>query len=76
MLDTATTERLKLAATFLNNIGVGMILTGGVAPGVALYIGAVRPDVNWNEAQVVLGALITLGFILHSAGSLLLRRLS
>ncbi len=66
-------ERLKLTANFLNILAAGTVITGGVAPLVA----AIFQTSVVSLAGGSLGSLICLavGYLLHSAGRSLLRRL-
>lgn len=52
----ADNEKAKLEATMLNNVGVGLILTGVVAPFIAwLYNLSSMPDVS--PVTLILGAI-------------------
>jgi hypothetical protein len=65
-------ERLKLLATFVNGLGIAMFAVGALAPTVSsLYAaGTLTPF-----AQIISIICVLSAFILHYAGSLVLRRL-
>lgn len=64
--DDIHNERLKLFANWMNALGSGIVITGGVAPIIAGIVG-LRPTAEINP--FVLGALsliwILVGFGLH-----------
>ncbi|WP_254984602.1 hypothetical protein [Rhodopseudomonas palustris] len=70
---SATNEQIKLSATFVNNIGVGFIIAGIVAPGLSLL-----SDKPMLSDAAFLGAGLgcaVLGLALHSLGRSALRRI-
>jgi hypothetical protein len=67
-------EKAKLHATFLNNVGVGCITAGVVAPTFALLISGISIE------RAVLVALVSViwflaGLLLHSWGQATLERM-
>jgi len=68
-------ERTKLTATFMNGLGVAMVVAGGVAPLVALSYGL--PGAAGGSTVAFVGAGWMLGgFALHFVARWLLRGLS
>lgn len=71
-LDTVHNERTKLTATWLNNLGVGAIVAGVIAPSISA-IG------NGDEAVIPLVstglAWILVGIALHMLGRKILGRM-
>ncbi|MCB8837599.1 hypothetical protein [Aurantimonas sp. VKM B-3413] len=66
-------ERLKLTANFLNIVGAGTLVTGGIAPLLGSIFGTAPVDL----ATAVLGWAICLllGSSLHLVGRFFLKRL-
>lgn len=66
-------ERLKLTANFLNILAAGTVITGGVAPLIAAIFQTAA--VGLSEAFLASLICLVIGYLLHSAGRSLLRRL-
>ena len=64
-------ERLKYAATALNNLGVASIVTGGVAPLVGVMTGALQhADSYWVKLFATCWVLLGVGLIATVQGVL------
>lgn len=68
----AINERLKLTATFVNNIGVALLAAGVFVPGISLF--SANPTVSRNEYLVIVGGCVVLALALHWSGRRLLER--
>jgi hypothetical protein len=70
-------EQVKLTAGFLNSIASGIVVTGGVAPLVAVYFGVTGPSqVSTVGLLVSEVAWIAWGIALHVTARRILRRLT
>ncbi|QDL99016.1 hypothetical protein FLL57_17650 [Rhodopseudomonas palustris] len=73
LIQSAANQQIKLAATFVNNIGVGFIIAGIIAPGLSMLTD--RPMLT---KEAFLGAGLrcaVLGVVLHLLGRSALRRI-
>ncbi len=75
-LSDAQKEQIKLRATFLNNIGIGVMLVGVFTPIVRLMNGDMSTQVGIVSLAGSLLGCFFLGLALHFAGTKLLGRLS
>ncbi len=67
-------EQLKLTATLCNNLTVAFLVTGAIAPIIALNYGISRPQGEiWGEFLLLWA---TLGGVLHHAGRAILKGLA
>lgn len=66
-------EQLKLAATASNNIGVAFVVTGVIAPAVALAYGISEPHGRFWAAFTILW--LTMGVSSHLIGRSILKDL-
>lgn len=75
-LSDARKEQIKLRATFLNGIGIGVMLIGVFTPVTRMIYGDMRPDISqiWL-AGGTLGCFV-LGSTLHVLAGWILRGLS
>ncbi|MBW6421185.1 hypothetical protein KX729_06995 [Rhizobium sp. XQZ8] len=74
-LSDATKEQIKLRATFLNNIGIGVILVGVLTPTTRLIYGDISTQVSPIWLIVSPLACFLLGLALHLAAMKTLERL-
>ncbi len=75
-LTDAQKEQIKLRATFLNNIGIGVMLIGVFTPIVrAMYEPAA---LSGSLASIITTMVVcfSFGLVLHFSGGLILKRLS
>jgi len=64
-------EQIKLTATLWNNLAVAFLVTGAIAPIVALTYGISTPHGEvWGEFLLL---WVTLGGVLHVAGRAILK---
>ena len=76
MSDVARNERIKLTATFLNTVGSGSVVVGGITPIAAVAFGIqAGPTRPIATAFAIAGAFIAFGVALHWLARLFLRRL-
>ncbi len=68
--DAARYERIKLTATFVNNLGVSIITVGVIGPGLSLLSNT--PLITPNQFLAIASGCILLGLILHLNGRRLL----
>ena len=75
-LSDARKEQIKLRATFLNGIGMGVMLIGVLTPLTRIIYGDLRLDISpyWLAGGAI--ACFVLGIALHWAGSMILKGLS
>ncbi len=75
MLPEAQKEQVKLRATFLNNIGVGVMLIGVLPPTTRLLYGDISANVSVFWLVFSPAACFALGLALHLAGTRALKGL-
>ena len=70
-MDLIFNERIRIRATFLNNIAVAIIVTSIIAPAVSYFygVGGLAPSRAW---LLIALAWLTLGAGLHGAAMLVL----
>lgn len=66
-------ERIKLAATFMNNIAAAFAIGGGIAPTIATAYGAAQPTGRYAFAFLMLW--VAAAAVAHLAGRFLLGKL-
>ena len=76
-LSDAKKEQITLRATFLNNIGIGVILVGVLTPLIrAVYEPSILVAASFGTLAVSALICFLLGVALHLAGNWILRGLS
>lgn len=55
-------EKVKLAATFMNNVGVACFGVGGLAPAISI-IGAGNDPTNWRPLLAIVIFIAAFGFL-------------
>jgi hypothetical protein len=76
VLSDARKEQIKLRATFLNNIGIGIMLIGVFTPIIRAVYGDMNPQISALWLTVAPVGCFSLGTALHLAGGWILRGLS
>lgn len=75
-LSDARKEQVKLRATFLNGIGMGVMLIGVFTPVTRMIYGDMRMDINSYWLAIGTIGCFVLGLALHWSGSMILKGLS
>ncbi|TWF54758.1 hypothetical protein [Neorhizobium alkalisoli] len=75
-LSDSKKEQIKLRATFLNNIGIGVLLIGVFTPIIRVVYGDVSLQVGTLWLAVAPTGCFLLGIALHLSGGWILRGLS
>jgi hypothetical protein len=75
-LSDARKEQIKLRATFLNNIGIGVMLIGVFTPIIRVVYGDMAPQIGTIWLATAPVGCFLLGAALHLAGGWILRGLS
>ncbi|WP_137132046.1 hypothetical protein [Rhizobium sp. FY34] len=76
VLSDARKEQVKLRATFLNGIGMGVMLIGVFTPVTRMIYGDMRMDINSYWLAIGTIGCFVLGLALHWTGSMILKGLS
>jgi hypothetical protein len=75
-LSDAKKEQIKLRATFLNNIGIGVMLVGVFTPVIRVVYGDISLQIGTFWLAAAPTGCFLLGIALHLAGGWILRGLS
>ncbi|TRL36269.1 hypothetical protein [Rhizobium straminoryzae] len=75
-LSDARKEQIKLRATFLNGIGIGVMLIGVITPPIRTLYGDIDAQIHPIWLVLVPLACFALGITLHWVGSTILKGLS
>ncbi|MBW9090478.1 hypothetical protein JNB91_21930 [Rhizobium wenxiniae] len=76
VLSDAKKEQIKLRATFLNNIGIGVMLIGVFTPIIRVVYGDINPQIGTLWLAAAPTGCFLLGTALHLSGGWILRGLS
>ncbi len=75
-LSDARKEQIKLRATFLNGIGIGVMLIGVFTPVTRMIYGDMSPEISPAWLVITPFGCFVLGIALHWVGSVILKGLS
>lgn len=75
-LSDAKKEQIKLRATFLNNVGIGVVLIGVFTPIIRAMYEPVAVSGNLVSIGGTMVICLFVGWALHFVGSAVLRRLN
>lgn len=75
-LSDARKEQIKLRATFLNNIGIGVMLVGVFTPIVRVVYGDINPQIGTVWLTIAPMGCFLLSLALHFSATALLTGLS
>jgi hypothetical protein len=75
-LSDAKKEQIKLRATFVNNIGIGVILVGVLTPVIRAMYEPAALSGHFTTVVITMTICFSVGWILHFTASNFLRELS
>ncbi|AXV14727.1 hypothetical protein CYG48_02805 [Neorhizobium sp. SOG26] len=75
-LSDAQKEQIKLRATFLNNIGIGVLLVGVFTPVARLVYDGSAVEAGFSKFVLPMLVCFFLGVVLHLGGGWILRGLT